>query len=81
MTPSPASHPDALLLDLALEFDRLYAAWRPLHDEANRLNDGVMDIWRKRWARGVPIDDISAGRRGHGRHSSGGGGKGRGPRC
>jgi hypothetical protein len=33
-----ATHPDAELLRLGAEFDRLHDAWLPLDDEANRLN-------------------------------------------
>jgi hypothetical protein len=50
------AHPDAALLRLGAEFERLHSAWRPFHVEVNRLVRQFETEWDKT---GLPIDDAN----------------------
>jgi hypothetical protein len=48
-----AAHPDAVLLSLGAEFERLHAAWLPINAETWRLNSAFEKEWDKK---GLSID-------------------------
>jgi hypothetical protein len=53
-TAAASSSPDAHLLRLGAEFDRLYAAWLPIHAEVERLDKEFEKEWAKK---GLSIDE------------------------